>query len=178
MAFNVDVQIDREFDAACSADQAFELLADVPRSLDHFPKVDQLVDMGDGKYRTEMQKIGIDKYNIQTIYACKYVADADKKTVKWTPVKGVGNGQVSGKWTMKDTPTGCHIKFHTAGEMEVPLPGLIKMLIAPIVRTEFNGLVDQYISNLKKTLDGLGKKKTAAAKKAPAKNPAKKKPAK
>lgn len=163
MAFVVEVEIEKEFEAACSGDFAFEVVADVPFSASHFPKVEQLVDLGDGKYRWEMEKIGINNYSIQTIYASKYVADPEKLTVKWTPVKGEGNATVSGKWTIKEKDGKTKMKLSTKGEMELPLPSLVKFAVAPIVRAQFEGLVDQYVEKLTRTLES-GKKPKAKAK--------------
>lgn len=163
MAFVVEVEIEREFEAKCTGEFAFEVLADVPFSVSHFPKVEQLVDLGDGKYRWEMEKIGVDRYSLQTIYASKYVSDAEKLSVKWTPVKGEGNAQVSGKWAIKEKNGVTKLKLSTKGEMEMPLPSLVKFVVAPIVKSQFEGMVDEYIVNLTKTLES-GKKPKAKAK--------------
>lgn len=163
MAFVVEVDIEREFAAACTADFAFEVLADVPFSVSHFPKVEKLTDLGGGTYRWEMEKIGVNQYFLQTVYASKYTSDADKHTVKWTPVKGEGNAQVSGKWTMKEKAGTTTLKLTTHGEMELPLPSLVKFVVAPIVKAQFESMVDEYIVNLTKTLES-GKKPKAKAK--------------
>lgn len=165
MAFVVDVEFTKEFEAPCAAAFAFEVVADVPFSASHFPKVDKLVDLGENKFRWEMQKIGVDKYSLQTIYASKYVADPDKLTVKWTPVKGEGNATVAGKWTIKEKKGVTVLKLETTGAMEVPLPSLVKFVLAPIVKREFEGMIDTYIENLLKTFASGKKPKAKAAKK-------------
>lgn len=165
MAFVVEVEISTEFDANCAAEFAYEVLADVPFSASHFPKLDKLTDLGDGKFRWEMGKIGIDRYSIQTVYASKFVGDPEKLTVKWTPVKGEGNALVSGKWTLKEKNGVTHIKLSTKGEMEMPLPSLVKFVVAPIVKAEFEGMIEKYVENLSKTLDAGKKPKGKAAKK-------------
>lgn len=162
MAFSVDFEIERTREVACPYERVFDVLSDVPVSVGHFPKMDRLEDEGGGVYRWEMQKIGVDKYHIQTIYACKYTSDRAKGWVKWTPVKGTGNAQVKGKWTIKaldDAAT--RFTLSTTGELELPLPRLIKMLIAPVVRAEFTGMVDQYMDNLCETFEKKGGKKRA-----------------
>ncbi|WP_328190302.1 SRPBCC family protein [Marinobacter sp. OP 3.4] len=151
MAFTVSIELNREIELAASYDEAFELLSDVPRSVSYFPKIDQLVDLGDNAYRWEMEKIGIDKYSIQTAYACKYRSDKDAGKITWEPVKGEGNGVVRGSWiltTIDDNRT--RARFQTSAELTLPLPGLLKLAISPVVKHEFNGLVDTYMNNLKK----------------------------
>jgi carbon monoxide dehydrogenase subunit G len=166
MAFTVDFEIERTEEVACPFDQVFDVLADVPESVSHFPKMDNLENLGGGVYRWEMQKIGVDKYHIQTVYACKYTSDRSKGRVKWTPVKNEGNATVKGQWTIKaldDATTRFTLK--TSGELELPLPRLVKMVVAPVVRREFTGMVDTYMKNLCKTFEKLGQKKPKAKKK-------------
>lgn len=154
MAVSVDIDLGYEFTVKAPFDEVFDVLADVPTSVSHFPKVEQLVDMGKGVYRWEMEKVGTAQVNIQTVYASQYVADKKKGTVVWTPVKGVGNAQVGGSWTITKAKKGTAIVLKTAGTVEVPLPGLMKMVVVPVVKNEFEGLVEKYIDNLIKRFGG------------------------
>lgn len=151
MSFVVNIVINRNFDVPCSIEKVYKVLADVPLSVSHFPKVDQLVDLGDNSFRWEMQKLGIDKYFIQTVYACHYTDSKEAGWVKWEPIKGVGNGIVEGSWKFRTTPSGTHIDFYTKGDLTMPFPSLSKFLLGPFVTKEFNDLVDGYLANLKKT---------------------------
>ncbi|MCL7943448.1 SRPBCC family protein [Marinobacter sp. ATCH36] len=151
MAITVSIELNRVLDLPAGYDKVFELLADVPESASHFPKVHKLVDLGDNTYRWEMEKVGVDKHAIQSIYACKYFADKDNGKITWEPVKGEGNGVVKGSWTLKakdDNTTS--VKFQTSAELTVPLPSLLKLAISPVIKHEFNSLVDTYMKNLKK----------------------------
>ncbi|WP_111494494.1 MULTISPECIES: SRPBCC family protein [Marinobacter] len=151
MAITIAIELNREIDIPGSYDEVFELLADVPRSASHFPKVDQLVDLGNNTYRWEMEKIGIDKHSIQSVYASQYQSDKEAGRITWTPVKGEGNGVVQGSWTL--TAKGDDVtraSFQTTAELTLPLPGLLKLAISPVVKHEFNGLVDTYMNNLRK----------------------------
>ncbi|SOB77945.1 Ribosome association toxin PasT (RatA) of the RatAB toxin-antitoxin module [Marinobacter sp. LV10R510-11A] len=151
MAITVSIELNRELEIPASYDEVFELLADVPRSASHFPKVHKLTDLGDNTYRWEMEKVGVDKHAIQSIYASKYFSDKDAGKITWQPVKGEGNGLVSGSWVLTakgDKATG--LKFQTSAELTLPLPSLLKLAISPVIKHEFNGLVDTYMNNLKK----------------------------
>jgi len=151
VAITVSIELNRDLELPASFDEVFALLADVPRSASHFPKVDRLTDLGDNTYRWEMEKVGVDKHAIQSVYACRYVADKDAGRITWTPVKGEGNGVVSGSWTLSaagdNTTT---VKFQTSAQLTVPLPGLLKLAISPVIKHEFNSLVDTYMKNLTK----------------------------
>ena len=46
------------------------------------------------------------------------------------------------------------IELAIEGTVDVPLPGLMKMVVAPVVESEFEKLVDKYIANLIKKFGG------------------------
>jgi carbon monoxide dehydrogenase subunit G len=154
MAVTVNLDLGYEFGVKAPYQSVFDLLSDVPKSASHFPKLDRLVDLGDGVYRWEMAKIGIAKFTLQTIYASKYVANPAKGTVVWTPVEGEGNSLVSGSWKIVDKKKSTHLTLHIQGEVTMPLPSMVKMIVVPAVQAEFEKLVEHYIANLTKTLGG------------------------
>ena len=154
MSITVKIDLGYEFDVKAKAAEVFEVLSNVPESVSHFPKVDKLTDLGDGVYKWEMEKVGTAQVNIQTIYASKYVSDKARGTVKWTPVKGVGNAQVGGNWKIVDNKKSTGLTLAIQGEIEVPLPGLMKMVVAPVVESEFEKLLEKYIANLIKRFGG------------------------
>ena len=152
MAVKVNIEIDREFTVGADKDTVFALLADVPGSASHFPKVEELTDLGDNSYKWEMEKVGLGDHAIQTVYACKYIPDEAMGTVTWEPIKDTGNSVVSGSWTVTAAGEGTNVKFKTNAKMTLPLPGLLKLAISPVVKHEFNTMVDEYIDNLKGAL--------------------------
>lgn len=155
MAITVAIDLGYEFEVKAKMADVFAVLSDVPTSVSHFPKVEKLTDMGGGVYKWEMEKVGTAQVNIQTVYASKYVSDAAKGTVKWTPVKGVGNALVGGSWKVSDNKgKSTKIALKIDGTVDVPLPGLMKMIVEPVVASEFEKLVDKYIANLIKKFGG------------------------
>lgn len=154
MAITVKIELGYEFAVKAKAADVFALLSDVPASVAHFPKVEELNDLGDGVYQWNMEKVGTAQVNIQTVYASKYVSNKAKGTVVWTPVKGVGNAQVGGSWKITDNKTSTGLELSIEGTVDVPLPGLMKMVVAPVVEAEFEKLVDKYVANLVKKFGG------------------------
>jgi len=155
MSVNVPIELGYEFEVRAHYDEVFALLADVPRSVSHFPKVDRLTDLGDGVYQWEMHKVGTAQVHLQTVYASRYASDRARGTVTWTPVPGVGNALVGGSWKIADhkgRSTKCVLKIH--GTVDVPLPGLMKPVVGPVVEGEFEQLVEKYIANLIAALGG------------------------
>ena len=154
MTVSVDIDLGYEFAVKAPFKDVFDVLSDVPVSVSHFPKVDKLVDMGDGVYRWEMAKVGTAQVNIQTVYASKYVSDRKKGSVVWTPVKGVGNALVGGSWKITDAKKSTAVEFKVHGTVNVALPALMKLVVVPVVQGEFEKLVEKYIDNLIKRFGG------------------------
>jgi carbon monoxide dehydrogenase subunit G len=154
MAVTVHINLGYEFEVKAKAADVFEVLSDVPTSVSHFPKVQRLTDLGDGVYQWEMEKVGTAQVNIQTVYASKYTSNKAKGTVVWKPVPGIGNALVGGSWKIADKKTSTAIELKIDGEMHLPFPGLMKMVVTPVVQSEFEKLVDKYIANLIKRFGG------------------------
>lgn len=154
MAITVAIDLGYEFEVKAKMADVFAVLADVPTSVSHFPKVEKLTDMGGGVYKWEMEKVGTAQVNIQTVYASHYVCDRKKGSVVWTPVPGVGNAQVGGSWKLSATKKGTRLQLRIHGVAEVPLPALMKMVVVPVVQAEFEKLVETYIDNLIREFGG------------------------
>jgi carbon monoxide dehydrogenase subunit G len=148
MTLNVTIDLGYTFNVKAGVSEVFDVLSDVTTSASFFPQVDRLVDLGANTYRWEMAKIGIAQINLQTIYASKYTSDRAKGTVIWTPVQGVGNAQVSGHWKISEHQGATHVTLSVKGELEIPLPSLMRLIVAPLVESTFEKLTDQYIDNL------------------------------
>lgn len=156
MAIRVGIEINRAFDVCSDFERVFTLLADVPASAGFFPKLDKLEALGNNAYRWEIEKIGIDKYSIQTIYASRYKVGKKGDEISWTPVPGEGNGLVSGRWQIQAKgPKATQLVFSTQAELNLALPGFLKLAVSPVVKHEFNNLVDQYIRNLQNHFSGV-----------------------
>lgn len=148
MAFTVPFELAYAFQVKALAADVFALLSDVPTSASHFPKLHSLVDLGGNNYRWQMEKVGTAQINIQTVYACHYVTEENKGSIVWTPIAGEGNAQVGGSWAITDKKNFSHLVLKISGELQLPLPALMKGMVAPMVVGENKKLVEQYIANL------------------------------
>jgi carbon monoxide dehydrogenase subunit G len=148
VTIHVSINLGYEFAVKASAQTVFDLLSDVPASASHFPRVHQLVDLGSGAYRWEMEDIVIGPVSLQTVYASRYVADRSLGRVAWTPVDGEGNARVSGNWVIAPKKASTLITLRIVSDMTLPLPSLIKGVVIPVVESEFEKLVEQYIDRL------------------------------
>ena len=77
MSISVDIDLEYQFGVKAPAKDVMALLSDVPASVSHFPKVDKLVDLGDGVYRWEMQKVGTAQVKLQTVKKLAELAEGE-----------------------------------------------------------------------------------------------------
>jgi carbon monoxide dehydrogenase subunit G len=154
MTSTVNVELGYEFEVKAPAKEVFAVLSNVPDSASHYPKVNRLVDLGDGVYRWEMEKIGLESMHLQTVYASKYVSNPAKGTVAWTPIKGEGNALVSGSWKITGNKKSTKVVLNVQAELTLPVPALMKVVMEPIVEAEFEKLTEQYIDNLAQRFGG------------------------
>lgn len=154
MSLTIALHLAYEFDVKAKAKEAFALLSDVPRSASHYPKVAQLVDLGKGAYRWEMEPVGSGPVHVQTVYAAKYVSNKTKGSIVWTPIEDEGNTLVGGSWTITDHKTFTRLVLEVNAEVQLPLPALMKAVAAPIVEAEFEHMTEHYIDNITQTLGG------------------------
>ena len=148
MTLNVKIDLGYEFDVKANASDVFAVLSDVTTSARFFPKVDKLVNLGGGGYRWEMDTICIASVNVPTIYACKYVSDKTKGIVVWSPIKSEGNALMWGSWTIRENKKTTNLVLQINGDLEIPLPSMMKMVVAPIVAHEYEKMIEKYIDNL------------------------------
>lgn len=156
MTVHVDLDIRREFRVKAAPAKVFAVLADVAASAGHFPQVRSLVALGDGAWRWEMEPVGTRKINIQTVYACRYRSDKAAGSVAWEPVAGIGNALISGSWQVSRSKPGSRLQLRTHGSVDVALPGLMKPVVAPLVKGEFERLIAAYVANLTTLFGGPG----------------------
>lgn len=154
MSLTIELNLAYEFDVKAKAKDAFALLSDVPRSASHYPKVAQLVDLGKGTFRWEMEPVGSGPVHVQTVYASKYVSNKSKGSIVWTPVEGEGNALVGGNWTITDHKTFTRLVLEVNAEVHLPLPALMKAVATPIVESEFEHMTERYIDNITEALGG------------------------
>ena len=154
MTITVEIDLGYEFTVKAPFKDVFDVVSDVPTSASFFPKLDKLTDLGGNTYRWEMEKVGTAQVNIQTVYASKYVSNRAKGTVVWTPVKGEGNALVGGSWKITDKKKSTDIVLKIEGTVDVPLPGLMKMVVAPVILGENERLIEKYVANLTKHFGG------------------------
>ena len=154
----MDVQIEsrKQFHTTAPLGTVFDILSDVPRSVAHYPDVATLEDLGGGSYRWALRALGAAGISHQVSYGCRYVSDRAAGVVSWTPVDGVGNGRIAGRWRLSADAGGTRVDFHNTGTLSLPIPRMLKSVGVPFVQSTFSAQIEAYLTNLMRTFEGSG----------------------
>lgn len=155
-------EVERSFEVAASPDEAYAFLAQVPQSAAHFPDLASFTG-GDGTYTWTLREVGVKSISIQLVYACDYTQDPASKTLRWTPVAGVGNGQVRGSWRVEPAEGGSRLVLHNHLTLTLGLPRLLRGVAEGFVVRENTRMIESYGANLVTTLGGGDGRVSAAA---------------
>jgi hypothetical protein len=138
-----------------ASDVVYALLEDVPDSLAHFPKLDELRRDPDGSYRWFMEKIGLGKFFVQVNYGVAYTHDAEGGRITWESPQGVGNAQVTGSWSLTEERGGTRMTLDNRLVVRFKgLPSLVRRVVEPFAIKENQGLISSYMQNLGRSLGG------------------------
>ena len=148
MAITIPIKITHKFAVKVGMKEVWDVLSNVPASASFYPQVDKLMDLGDGAYCWNMEKIGAGQASAQIVYACFYSTNRQKGTVTWTPIAGVGNAQVAGSWQVSQQKSATLLVLTVEGSIGLPLPALMSLVVQPVVEAEFERLTETYIANL------------------------------
>ena len=114
VSVTISISVVRDFVTSGPIHRVYEVLADVPRSVGHFPQVEQLVPLGDDKYRWEMERMGTQNHYFQVRYVTRYTRSESEKWIRWTPISE-GNGSFSGCWELRMDGNQTHVHFEIKG---------------------------------------------------------------
>lgn len=145
-------QVFRGVSTRADADAVYALLADVPRSVAHFPEMESLT-YENGAYVWRMKKLGAGPVSFQVVYAAVYSFDPAVRSVRWDGVPGFGNTQVKGRWVIEPQPVGTRFSLETSFVLEAPFPGFLRGAAEALMARENDRLIATYLQNLKATLD-------------------------
>jgi acyl-CoA synthetase (AMP-forming)/AMP-acid ligase II len=66
----------------------------------------------------------------------------------WLATGDIGMLDDQGRLKITDRKKSTHLVLAIQGELSLPLPGMMKMVVTPVVEGEFEKMVEQYIDNL------------------------------
>lgn len=143
----------RGIDTPAGPDAVYTLLADVPRSIAHFPDVESVAPQGE-TWVWRLRRLGAGPIVFQVHYASRYHVDPAARTVTWDAVPDVGNTRVAGRWLIAPRASGARFTMEARFTVATPFPRLMRPAVEGIVAREIDRLVGEYLANLATTLTG------------------------
>ncbi len=150
----VEVNIRRTLRVNWSPEQAFEMVADVPRSAAHFPGLQRLEDLGDGVYRWHLSSFKVGKINFPVSYAARYVPDPEAGTVTWSTDAGSKNTRADGQWVVTPDGDGTRLVFQNRLVVVLPVPRMIVRMANKIARDMTEKQIGAYLKRISRAMEG------------------------
>ncbi len=144
-------RIERERHLSAPIEDAWAVLVDVSKWGPLFPHVDSVEpypEAGDNAFIWRMSPLGPPGARVRTVYACRYHPDHDTHTLTWTPVEGVGTGQFAGHCVLEDADGETHGTLLMDAMLEIPAPGFMRGVVAPLVQVEMGRMTDTFMDRL------------------------------
>jgi len=137
---------------------AFAYCSDVERSIPaNFPGLEKFEKIKDDVYRWAFKKIAFSNQQLNLQLVTRF--DRQPMTrIRVTPVEvsGTGTSSLKGEWHFEPLSAGCQLTFGVQLSTELPLPFLLKAVVAPIAQSEIAKIFDRYLQNVAKELSQSG----------------------
>lgn len=145
----IATRVTRSVDTSAGPDAVYALLADVPRSVAHFPDVESVGPDGD-VWIWVLRRQGAGPIQFQVHYGARYRFDPATRLVAWDAVPGVGNTRVDGRWAIAPGSFTLDARF----TLTTPFPRPLRGAVEAIVNHQTGRLIGGYLDNLSITLSG------------------------
>ncbi len=144
--------VKREVKIKAPVEKVFELLSDYERSASHVPDLEKIEKRGE-IYHWEFKPVGVKGINVKVQYDVRF-SNIPQKEVSWETIPGSGNAEVKGKFELKGEGDETSVTLTMDVTVDAPIPRLMTKLAKPILESEIKNLVEGYLTNIRKTLEG------------------------
>lgn len=148
----ITLDVHHQFEVETPYENVYSLLSDIPASASHFPNLQQIIQLDELSFRWELNPVGPAPYTTQPVFACMYTFTPEEGKIEWAPIRDVGNVALSGYWKIEDHHGRCKVQLWMKGDLDVPIPSLMKFVAKPLITEEFKNYIRQYVENIHKTL--------------------------
>ena len=150
----IEVPIRRTLEVAWSPKEAFDLVADVPRSASHFPGLKKLEELGDGVYRWHLSSFQVGRFTFPVQYAARYVSDASAQTVTWSTAGPMDNTRSDGEWRVTPLGEGARLEFTNRLVVALPVPRLMLRPARRLAREMTERQLGSYLERMARKMNG------------------------
>lgn len=150
----VDTHVARRVRLAAPVEAAWAFLKDVPRWGALYPHVASIESYGEGAYLWRMEPLGPPGGRVSIVYACRYYADEATRTLRWTPIREVGNAAFDGECSVEPDGDAATVgSLRMDATLQIPAPMFLRAVVRPSVEHEMARLTDTFAERLSHVFD-------------------------
>lgn len=155
MPIHLDVTHTSTTKLNCPVETAFEYCSNVEKTIpEHFPGIERFEKIKDDTYRWIFKKLAFSNQELKLQLVTRFDLTPPNR-IRVTPVEvsGTGSSQLKGEWQFQELSEGCQLTFSVQMSTELPLPFLLKSVVAPIAQSEIAKIFDRYLQNVAQALN-------------------------
>ncbi len=150
MAVRVEVPYEKAILCKHPLKETFDYFANVEKSVPaNFPGVEAFESLGKDTYRWVFESVGYKGYELQIKLVTRFTKTPDE-SIEVTPVSEPGTSLFTGSWRFTPEGANTRMTFKAKFEIELPVPGFLKAVAAPLAQSELTKLFDRYIARVEK----------------------------
>ncbi len=147
MSFPIDIRFDETRQIPSKPSVAFEKLKQIePLVRKNFPSLDRFEKNSDGNYIWHFREFGFGGKKIALELVTQFTVQPDGTLVAQSVPDSLH--YIQAKWSLKEQEAGTSFSFHALLTFQVPLPGLMKGMVAPLAERELTKLFRQFTDNV------------------------------
>jgi len=154
MPIHLDITHTSTIKLAVPAEAAYAYCTDVEKSIpENFPGLEKFEKLKDNTYRWSFKEIAFSNQKLKLQLVTRFdLISPLRMRVMPVEVSGTGSSSLRGEWQFEPLSAGSQLSFGVQLSTELPLPALLKAVVAPIAKAEVAKLFDRYLQNVAKAL--------------------------
>lgn len=149
MSFNFSFHYEKVLSLSQDASEIFRFLKNYPEALPNFfPGLHRFEEQSPQIYFWEFEPLNYAGKQLTISFSTLF--EEVEPRIRMFPQSSDSETTLRGEWNVVSNPNGCDLKMHFDLEFSVPLPKLMKAVVAPMASAELSKLFERYAKNLEK----------------------------
>ncbi len=149
MSIKIPVKFSESAKTDKPVEEVYALLSDIPKMKDLVPGLDEFKKVKKDVYRWKFKPMGMKGVSVVLEFDTKFNFKEGKE-ISWESIEGSGNAEMRGKILFKKEKKGTEVNLEVEMTPEIPVPGLLKKLAEPFVKSEFERMMKILVERVKK----------------------------
>lgn len=152
MALKLDIPCGGSFISHKSLEETYAYLSNLQVAIpENFPGLETFREQSPSVFYWCFKEFEFKSVKIKIEYATVFQF-SDPSHISFSALDGPYSSLVSGEWKLSALENGTQVNFRMSFQVELPIPRLMKALVAPLAERELHRLYDRYVQNVAKSL--------------------------